>query len=86
MMEPGAFRAHPMEGSMRIRVDFTIEVDPAHLDRLRELSGDESATLAEMRAFVLAEAEQYLLGYLEQAGNVRVRSLRGSMGEQQYAW
>ena len=71
---------------MRIRIDFTVEIDPAHLDRLRELSGDESASAAEVRAFVQAEAEQYLLDYLDSAGTVRARLVRGSMGEQQFAW
>ena len=71
---------------MRIRVNFTIEVDPAHLDRLRALMGDELATVGELRAFVQGEAEEYILGYLDDPGQVRARPLRGSQGERPFAW
>jgi len=71
---------------VRIRVDFTIEVDPEHLDRLRTLMGDDSATVGEMRAFVQGEAEEYILGYLDDPGQVRARPLRGSQGERSFAW
>jgi hypothetical protein len=71
---------------MRIRVDFTVEIDPDHLDRLRELSGNPSASVAEVRGFVQAEAQEHLLGYLDDAGGVRARTIRGPWGETQFAW
>lgn len=63
---------------MKIRIDFTVEIDPACLDTLRELAGETSAE--ELRSYVRGEAEEALWSYLEGSG-VRMRRVRSVYGE-----
>lgn len=67
---------------LRIRVDFTIEVDEPSLPFLRELAGDEEHTINDLRSFVRGEAEDAVCQYLESNGVDlrRVRSAYGSAG------
>jgi hypothetical protein len=65
--------------ALRIRVDFTIEVDEASLPFLRELAGDEERSINELRDFVRAEAEDAVCQYLESNG-VDLRRVRSAYG------
>lgn len=72
---------------MKIRVDFTVEIDDADsLAILRDLEsgtaldvGEGRAGIREMREYVRAEAEDSLCGYLEGNG-VKLRRVRSVYG------
>lgn len=66
---------------LTIRVDFTLSVPPEYLPALRELAAHES--VAEVRRFVQAEAEENLYQYLENNGvwPVAVRGIARPGGE-----
>jgi hypothetical protein len=68
---------------LRIRVDFTIEVDNASIPFLHELAGDEPHKINDLRQFVAAEAEDAVCQYLEMNGVdlTRVRSAYGRQGQ-----
>lgn len=61
---------------MRIRIDFSFDVPPESLPALRELAVAE--TNAEARSFLNADAEQYLLDYLEANGVNDIERARGA--------
>lgn len=61
---------------MRIAVSFSFDVPAGSLPALRELAAAE--TNAEARAFIQAEAEEYVLGYMEANGVHDIERARGA--------
>lgn len=54
---------------MRIKVDFTVEVQPEHLPALKELAALDPNAKAERAAeFVRGDAADYVITYLEDNG------------------
>lgn len=61
---------------MRVRVDFSFDVPPESLAALRELAAAD--TNAEARAFLQADAEEYLLTYMGANGVNDVKRIRSA--------